>query len=44
MIADAGLTVRQAIRQKDTPYAELGLDDPDLSDDQLVDASWRSRS
>lgn len=38
MIADAGLTVRDAIRQKDTPYAELGLDDPDLSDDQLVDA------
>lgn len=38
MIADAGLTVRDAIRQKDMPYAELGLDDPDLSDDQLVDA------
>ncbi|MGR9393732.1 arsenate reductase (glutaredoxin) [Rhizobium leguminosarum] len=38
MIADAGLTVRDAIRQKDTPYAELGLDNPDLSDDQLLDA------
>ncbi|MBP2445397.1 arsenate reductase (glutaredoxin) [Rhizobium leguminosarum] len=38
MIAHAGLTVRQAIRQKDTPYAELGLDDPDLTDDQLLDA------
>lgn len=38
MIADAGLTVRQAIREKGTPYAELGLDDPDLTDDQLLDA------
>ena len=38
MIADAGLTVREAIRQKDTPYTELGLDNPELSDDQLVDA------
>ncbi len=38
MIADAGLTVRQAIREKGTPYAELGLEDPDLSDDQLLDA------
>ncbi|AHG45803.1 arsenate reductase [Rhizobium leguminosarum bv. trifolii CB782] len=38
MIADAGLSVRQALREKDTPYAELGLDNPDLSDDQLLDA------
>ncbi|MGK6314499.1 arsenate reductase (glutaredoxin) [Neorhizobium sp. DT-125] len=38
MIADAGLTVRQAIRQKDTPYAELGLDNSALTDDQLLDA------
>ncbi|MDP2778981.1 arsenate reductase (glutaredoxin) [Devosia sp.] len=38
LIADAGLSVRQAIRQKDTPYAELGLDDPALSDDALLDA------
>lgn len=37
MIADAGLTVRQAIREKGTPYAELGLDNPELSDDQLLD-------
>lgn len=37
-IAAAGLTVREAIRQKDTPYAELGLDDPSLSDGQLLDA------
>lgn len=38
MIADAGLTVRQAIREKGTPYAELGLDSPDLTDEQLLDA------
>lgn len=38
MITDAGLTVREAIREKGTPYAELGLDNPDLSDDQLLDA------
>ena len=38
MIADAGLTVREAIREKGTPYAELGLDNPDINDDQLLDA------
>jgi arsenate reductase len=38
MVADAGLTVRQAIREKGTPYAELGLDEPALTDDQLIDA------
>lgn len=41
MIADAGLTVREAIRDKGTPYAELGLDNPDLTDDQLLDAMLR---
>lgn len=38
MISDAGLTVREAIREKGTPYAERGLDNPDLTDDQLLDA------
>lgn len=38
MIRDAGLTVREAIRQKGTPYAELGLDKLHLTDDQLLDA------
>jgi arsenate reductase (glutaredoxin) len=38
MIADAGLSVREAIREKGTPYAELGLDSPDLTDEQLLDA------
>lgn len=38
MIRAAGLTVRQALRQKGTPYDELGLGDPALTDDQLLDA------
>lgn len=38
MIAKAELTVREAIREKETPYAELGLDNPALSDDELLDA------
>ncbi|TCN21264.1 arsenate reductase (glutaredoxin) [Sinorhizobium americanum] len=38
MIRDAGLSVREAIREKGTPYAELGLDDPAASDDQLLTA------
>lgn len=38
MISDAGLSVRDAIRQKGAPYAELGLDNPQLSDDALIDA------
>lgn len=38
MIESAGLSVRDAIRQKGTPYVELGLDDPALTDDALIDA------
>ena len=38
LIAEAGLKVRDAIRIKGTPYHELGLDDPTLSDDDLLDA------
>ena len=37
MIADAGLTVREALRRKGSPYDELGLDDPKWSDDELID-------
>ena len=32
------LTVRQILREKGTPYRELGLGDPSLSDDALLDA------
>lgn len=38
LIRDAGLTVREALREKGTPYAELGLADPALTDEQLLDA------
>jgi arsenate reductase len=33
-----GLGVRGLLREKGTPYAELGLGDPSLSDDRLLDA------
>jgi arsenate reductase len=38
LIARMGLPVRAVLREKGTPYAELGLDDPSLSDDALLDA------
>lgn len=38
MISDAGLTVREALREKGTPYADFGLGDPALTDEQLLDA------
>ena len=38
MVRAAGITVREAIRSKEKEYAELGLDDPALGDDQLLDA------
>ena len=33
-----GVPLRSLLREKGTPFAELGLADPDLSDDQLLDA------
>ena len=38
MIEASGLSVRGALREKGTPYAELGLGDPQVSDEQLLDA------
>lgn len=38
LVSAAGLTVRESLREKGTPYADLGLDDASLSDDQLLDA------
>ncbi|WP_213762019.1 arsenate reductase (glutaredoxin) [Caballeronia sp. dw_19] len=38
MIEDAGLSVRQAIREKEKLFAELGLADATLTDKQLLDA------
>ncbi len=34
----AGLSARDVLREKGTPYADLGLSDPALTDDQLLDA------
>lgn len=38
MIRAAGLSVRSALREKGTPFHELGLGDPKLTDEQLLDA------
>jgi arsenate reductase len=38
LVAAAGLTLRDALRKKDTPYDALGLSDPALTDDALLDA------
>ena len=38
LISRMGVPVRAVLREKGTPYAELGLDDPDLGDDALLDA------
>ena len=38
LIGRMGMPVREVLRQKGTPYAELGLDNPALTDDQLLDA------
>jgi arsenate reductase len=38
LITRMGLSVRDVIRKKGTPYAELGLADTGLTDDQLLDA------
>lgn len=38
MIARAGLSVREAMRTKEAAYEELGLGDPSVSDDRLLDA------
>ena len=38
LIDRAAMTPRDLLREKGTPYADLGLDDMSLSDDALVDA------
>jgi arsenate reductase len=37
LIKAMGISVRALLRQKGTPYAELGLADPRWSDDELID-------
>lgn len=38
LIARMGISPRDLLRRKGTPYEELGLDNPDLTDEQLLDA------
>lgn len=38
LIQRMGISPRDLLRQKGTPYAELGLGDPSLTDEQLIDA------
>ncbi len=38
LIARMGISVRELLREKGTPYAELGLGDPTLGDEALLDA------
>lgn len=38
LVQRMAIPLRLVLRQKGTPYAELGLDDPTLSDDALLDA------
>jgi len=38
LIGRMGVSARAMLREKGTPYADLGLGDPDLTDDQLLDA------
>ena len=37
-VAEGVHTAREVLRRKETPYAELHLDDPSLGDDALIDA------
>src|SRR5664279_5621385 len=41
LLAAMGLTVRELLRKKGTPYEALRLDDPKWSDDELLDAMLR---
>jgi arsenate reductase len=41
LVAAMGLTVRQLLREKGTPYAELELADPKWTDEQLLDCIGR---
>jgi len=38
LIAQMGMAPRDVLRRKGTPYDDLGLDDPALNDDTLIDA------
>ena len=37
LLAAMGISARDLLREKGTPFQELGLDDPKWSDDELID-------
>lgn len=37
LLAEMGVSVRDVLREKGTPYGELGLGDPKWTDEQLLD-------
>jgi len=41
LMVDAGVTPRQAVREKGTPFEELGLGDPSVSDEAIIEAMLR---
>ena len=38
LVRRMGVPLRSLLREKGTPFAELGLENPDLTDEQLLDA------
>lgn len=42
LIGRMGIGPRDLLRQKGTPYAELGLGDPSISDDELIEAMMKN--
>lgn len=40
LIKAMGISVRELLRKKGTPYDELGLDNPIWTDDELIDFMW----
>lgn len=42
LIKAMGISVRELLRKKGTPYEELGLDDPTWTDEELIDFMWMS--
>ncbi len=38
LLAEMGIPIRELLREKETPYQELGLGNPELTDEQLIGA------
>jgi len=41
LLVDASVTPRQAVREKGTPFEELGLGDPSVNDEAIIEAMLR---